>query len=587
MNIFRQYQKIIGEIIDGLKDDGSLAGDLDASGFVVEPPREAAHGDLASNVAMVLSKRAKMSPRDLAGLLAPKLEARDDIEAVDIAGPGFINIRLNASVWQNIVGDILSADGAYGTKLPGDGAPRINVEYVSANPTGPMHVGHCRGAVFGDALAALLASQGGDITREYYINDAGGQIDVLARSVYLRYREALGEDIGEIPEGLYPGDYLVPIGKALAKEHGSDLLDKSEAEYLPKLRDASIAAMMDMIREDLAALNIHHDVFFSERDLGDGNGSRIETAIEELENRDLVYMGRLDPPKGKLPDDWEDREQLLFRSTKFGDDSDRALRKSDGSHTYFAADIAYHLDKTSRGFNDLIDVWGADHSGYIKRVKAAVAALTDGKAALDVKICQMVRLFRGGELVKMSKRSGTFVTLRELVDEVGADPVRFIMLYRKNDAPLDFDFVKVTEKSRDNPVFYVQYAHARAYSIFRNMAEIFSDMDIAGTEVRDADLSLLDDEGEIDMIKRLAQYPMVLEGAANAHEPHRVAFYLYELASDLHSQWNKGKDKPHLRFIRDDDRALTAARMALVAATAEIIKSGLKILGVSAPEEMR
>ena len=586
MNIFTQYQKIIGEIIDELKDDGKLASDLDSSGFVVEPPRDAAHGDLASNVAMVLSKRAKMSPRDLAGLLKPEIEARAEIDAVEIAGPGFLNIRLNVSVWQNIVGDVLKADGAYGTKKSVDG-PRINVEYVSANPTGPMHVGHCRGAVFGDALAALLESQGGDITREYYINDAGGQIDVLAKSAYLRYREALGEDIGEIPEGLYPGDYLVPVGKALAAEHGPKLLNKSETEYLPILREISISMMMDMIREDLGALNIHHDLFFSERDLGVGNGSLIETAIEELEKRDLVYMGRLDPPKGKLPDDWEDREQLLFRSTKFGDDSDRALRKSDGSHTYFAADIAYHLDKTSRGFNDMIDVWGADHSGYIKRVKAAVEALTDGKAALDVKICQMVRLFRGGELVKMSKRSGTFVTLRELVDEVGADPVRFIMLYRKNDAPLDFDFVKVTEKSRDNPVFYVQYAHARAYSIFRNMAEIFSDLDVAGGEVRNADFSLLDDEGEIGMTKRLAQYPMVLEGAAIAHEPHRVAFYLYELASDLHSQWNKGKDKPHLRFIRDDDRALTAARMALVAATAEIIKSGLKILGVSAPEEMR
>ena len=585
MNIFAKYQEIIGEIIDDLKSDGTLAKDLDRTGFIVEPPRDASHGDLASNVAMVLSKRAKMAPRDLAELLKPKLEARDDIEAVEIAGPGFINIRLGHSVWQAVIGEILNSDGKFGTK-PKSSNP-INVEYVSANPTGPMHVGHCRGAVFGDALAALLESQGADITREYYINDAGGQIDVLAKSAYLRYREALGQDIGEIPEGLYPGDYLKPVGKALAEAHGDKLLDKSEAERLPILRETSIDSMMDMIRSDLAALNIHHDLFFSERDLGAGNGSRIETAIEELEKRDLVYMGRLDPPKGKLPDDWEDREQLLFRSTQFGDDSDRALRKSDGSHTYFAADIAYHLDKYARGFNDMIDVWGADHSGYIKRVKAAVTALTDGKAELDVKICQLVRLFRAGEPVKMSKRSGNFVTLRELVEEVGPDPVRFMMLYRKNDAPLDFDFVKVTEKSRDNPVFYVQYAHARAHSIFRNMLDVYGDLAIAGDEVKKADLSLLNDPGEIDMTKRLAQYPVVLEGAANAHEPHRLAFYLYELASDLHSQWNKGKDMPHLRFIRDDDRDLTAARMALVAATADIIKSGLKILGVSAPEEMR
>jgi len=585
MNIFARYHEVIGKLIDELKADGELPGELDASGFVVEPPREASHGDLASNVAMVLSKRAKMAPRDLAGQLAPKLEARSDIEKVEIAGPGFINIRLDLSIWQDVIGEVLSANGLFGTKPTGSGP--TNVEYVSANPTGPMHVGHCRGAVFGDALAALLESQGADITREYYINDAGGQIDVLAKSAFLRYREALGEEIGEIPEGLYPGDYLKPVGQALADTHGGKLLEKAEGDWLPIVKNVAIDAMMDMIREDLSALNIRHDLFFSERDLGAGNGSRIEEAIEELQKRDLVYMGRLDPPKGKLPDDWEDREQLLFRSTKFGDDADRALRKSDGSHTYFAADIAYHLDKTSRGFNDMIDVWGADHSGYIKRVKAAVQALTDGKAELDVKICQMVRLFRGGEPVKMSKRAGTFVTLRELVEEVGSDPVRFMMLYRKNDAPLDFDFVKVTEKSRDNPVFYVQYAHARAHSIFRNMLETFPDMDIAGDEVHAADFGLLVDEGEINMAKRLAQYPVVLEAAAKAHEPHRVAFYLFELASDLHSQWNKGKDKPHLRFIRDDDRALTAARMALVAATAEIIKSGLKILGVSAPEEMR
>ncbi len=585
MNIFYQYEEVIAEIISGLKSRGALAEDLDAGGFSVEPPREDGHGDITSNVALVLAKRAKMAPRDLAGLLVPELTARDDIQAAEIAGPGFINMTLSPGVWQNIVTVILREGEDYGRKPKG--SVPVNVEYVSANPTGPMHVGHCRGAVFGDALASLLESQGGDITREYYINDAGAQVDALARSAYLRYREALGEDIGEIPAGLYPGDYLKPVGADLAKIHGAALLDRDEAEWLPVVREAAIAAMMADIKSDLAAVNIRHDVFFSERSLGDGEGSRIEHAIEELRTRGFVYEGHLEPPKGKLPDDWEDREQLLFRSTEFGDDGDRALRKSDGSHTYFAADIAYHLDKYSRGFEKMIDVWGADHSGYIKRVKAAVAALTDQKAELDVKICQLVRLFRAGEPVKMSKRAGDFVTLRELVDEVGADPVRFMMLYRKNDAPLDFDFVKVTEKSRDNPVFYVQYAHARAHSVFRNMNEIFSDMDVAGDEVAMADLSVLDDPGELDILKRLAQYPGMLEGAAKAHEPHRLAFYLYELAADLHSQWNRGKESPQLRFIREDDRDLTAARMALVSGTAEILASGLKILGVTAPEEMR
>ena len=590
MNIFDRYEEVISDLIAELMGEGSLAEDLDASGFSVEPPRDESHGDLASNVALVLARRAKMKPRDLAELLVPKLTARDDIETAEIAGPGFINIRLDVSVWQNIVAEILRTGEKFGRIEKGSsqtGPVPVNVEYVSANPTGPMHVGHCRGAVFGDALAALLEFQGADITREYYINDAGAQTDVLARSAFLRYREALGEDIGEIPAGLYPGDYLKPLGEQLAKSHGTALKEMPESEWLPLVRDAAIDAMMDMIRSDLAAINIHHDVFFSERDLGSGEGSRIEEAIAELAKRGLVYLGRLEPPKGKLPDDWEDREQLLFRSTEFGDDSDRPLKKSDGSHTYFAADIAYHLDKYRRGFEEMIDVWGADHSGYIKRVKAAVAALTDKKAELDVKICQMVNLYRGGEPVKMSKRSGDFVTLRELVEEVGADPVRFMMLHRKNDAPLDFDFVKVTEKSRDNPVFYVQYAHARAHSIFRNMLEVFPDLDIAGAEVLDADLALLNDPGEIDIMKRLAQYPGMLAGAAKAHEPHRLAFYLYELASALHSQWNRGKVTPHLRFIREGDRNLTAARMALVVATAEILASGLKILGVSAPQEMR
>ncbi|MGZ9093028.1 MAG: arginine--tRNA ligase, partial [Rhodoplanes sp.] len=465
---------------------------------------------------------------------------------------------------------------------------KVNVEYVSANPTGPMHVGHGRGAVFGDALANLLAFSGCAVTREYYINDAGAQVDVLARSVYLRYREALGEAI-TIPEGLYPGDYLKPVGEALAKAHGKALAGAAESEWLPVVRAAAIDAMMELIRGDLAALNITHETFFSERSLHakkDGV-SAIDAAIDWLRAKGLVYEGRLPPPKGQLPDDWEDREQTLFRSTLFGDDVDRALKKSDGSPTYFAADIAYHKDKIDRGFDTLVDVWGADHGGYVKRMTAAVAALSDKRVTLDVKLCQLVKLMRAGEPVKMSKRAGDFVTLREVVDEVGVDAVRFMMLYRKNDAPLDFDLAKVIEQSKDNPVFYVQYAHARGKSALRQALAAFPDIDLSAESLAEADLALLADDGELALAKMIAQYPRVIEAAAAAHEPHRVAFYLHELSSVFHSHWNRGKDQPQLRFVKSEERELTIARVALVSSLTIVLGSGLRLLGVSAPDEMR
>jgi arginyl-tRNA synthetase len=449
-----------------------------------------------------------------------------------------------------------------------------------------MHVGHCRGAVFGDALANLLAFAGYDVTREYYVNDAGAQVDALARSAYLRYREALGQDIGEIPEGLYPGDYLKPVGGQLAAHHGTSLLDKPEAEWLPIVRTTALKAMLGMIEDDLAQLGIHHDVFFSERSLIDGAHDEVAETIADLRAKGLIYEGSLPPPKGKVDEEWEDREQLLFRSSEFGDDQDRPLVKSDGSYTYFASDVAYHRDKFRRGFKSMIDVWGADHSGHIRRMQAALAALTGNEADLDVKICQLVRLFRAGEPVKMSKRAGTFVTLRDVVDEVGAGPVRFMMLYRKNDAPLDFDFAKVTEQSRDNPVFYVQYAHARASSVLRNVRESFPDLDMGEDALARADLERLNDDAEIALIRRLAQFPRIVEGAAQAHEPHRLGFYLYDLAGDFHGLWNRGKDLPQLRFIYESDRELTRARVALVDATKRVLALGLGILGVHAMNEL-
>ena len=514
----------------------------------------------------------------------PLLASDPYIEKVDIAGPGFVNLTLKQTFWPSVLRMVLEQGEAFGRSAIGK-SKAVNVEYVSANPTGPMHVGHCRGAVFGDALANLLAFAGYDVTREYYVNDAGAQVDVLARSAFLRYREALGDDIGEIPEGLYPGEYLKPVGKSLADNHGRDLLDMPEAEWLPLVRNAALKAMLAMIEADLAQLDIRHDVFFSERSMTDGKDEVAET-IADLKSKGLVYEGRLPPPKGKADEDWEDRIQLLFRASEFGDDQDRPLVKADGSYTYFAADIAYHFDKFRRGFRSMIDVWGADHAGHIKRMQAALKALTDGQADLDVKICQLVRLFRAGEPVKMSKRAGTFVTLRDVVDEVGAAPVRFMMLYRKNDAPLDFDFAKVTEQSRDNPVFYVQYAHARACSVLRNVAEAFPDLDLAGESLARAGLDQLGDESELALIRRFAQFPRVVEAAAQAHEPHRIAFYLYELAGDFHGFWNRGKDLPQLRFIHESDRELTRSRVALVAATQRILALGLGILGVQAVHEL-
>lgn len=587
MNVFSIFEDRIRAVLEELRAEGVIPEDTSLTGFTVEPPRDANHGDFASNAAMVLAKPSGRNPKELAGLIAERLARVESVAGVDVAGPGFINITLKPGYWPEILRSVLREGDDYGRSTLGAGKP-VNVEYVSANPTGPMHVGHCRGAVFGDALANLLDFAGYRPTREYYINDAGAQVDVLARSAYLRYREALGETIGEIPAGLYPGDYLKPVGEALAQEHGDKLLAMDEAEWLPIVRERAIAMMLDLIREDLAALGIHHDMFFSERSMSADGRSDIAQTIDELRERGLIYEGRLPPPKGKLPDDWEDREQTLFRATDFGDDQDRALIKSDGSYTYFAADMAYHRDKIRRGFRELINVLGADHGGYVKRLSAAVKALSGGEAHLDVKICQLVRLFRAGEPVKMSKRSGSFVTLREVVDEVGSGPTRFMMLFRKNDAPLDFDFAQVVEQSRENPVFYVQYAHARCCSVLRNAVEggLAKD-DLEPAKLAGARLDLLSDELELALMKRISQFPRLIESAANAHEPHRIAFFAHELASDFHSLWNRGKELPHLRFMVATSRELTAARLALVTSTATLLRSALRLLGVQAIMEMR
>jgi arginyl-tRNA synthetase len=586
MNLFAQYQAKVIEIIDDLVRQGKLPTGLQTARAVVEPPRDPSHGDLAANAAMVLAKDAGMKPRDLADLLAAALREEPGVATVEIAGPGFINLRLRAELFEAVVREAITQGQAFGKSSAGGGR-KVNVEYVSANPTGPMHVGHCRGAVFGDALAGLLAAAGWDVTREYYINDAGAQVEVLARSAYLRYREALGEDIGTIPEGLYPGDYLKPVGASLAAAHGDRLKAMAEAEWLPIVRDAAIDAMMAMIRDDLAALAIRHDVFFSERTLHGGNGSPIASAIDDLRARGLIYVGRLPPPKGAPEADWEDREQTLFRATDFGDDVDRPLMKSDGGYTYFAADIAYHRDKHQRGFDTMIDVWGADHGGYIKRMKAAVKGITGGRGELDIEICQLVKLLRDGVEVKMSKRAGSFVTLREVVDEVGQDAVRFMMLYRKNDATLEFDLAKVVEQSKDNPVFYVQYAHARLASVARQAEAAFGAGAFSPAVLANADLARLSDDGERALMRLVAQYPRAVEAAAASREPHRIAFYLYELASALHAQWSKGRETPALRFVNDDDRELTRARLALAQALTNVLGAGLGILGVSAPQEMR
>ena len=584
MDVFTGFHGHVLAAVQQLKHDGIVPKDATVAGISLSAPKDPTHGDLATNAAMVLAKPAKLAPRVLAERIVPLLASDPYVEKVDIAGPGFINLTLKQTFWPRVLRMVLEQGEVFGRSAIGKGEA-VNVEYVSANPTGPMHVGHCRGAVFGDALANLLAFAGHDVSREYYVNDAGSQVDVLARSAFLRYREALGEDIGGIPEGLYPGDYLKPVGTSLADNHGRDLLDMPEADWLPLVRAMALKVMLGMIEDDLRQLGIRHDVFFSERSLIDGEDEVAQT-IADLKAKGLVYEGRLPPPKGKVDEDWEDRVQLLFRASDFGDDQDRPLVKADGSYTYFASDIAYHYDKFRRGFESMIDVWGADHSGHIKRMSAALKALTNDAADLDVKICQLVRLFRSGEPVKMSKRAGTFVTLRDVVDEVGAGPVRFMMLYRKNDAPLDFDFAKVTEQSRDNPVFYVQYAHARASSVLRNVRETFADLDIRGDDLALADLEQLNDEAELGLIRRFAQFPRIVEAAAQAHEPHRIAFYLYDVAGDFHGLWNRGKDLPQLRFIDQYDRELTRARVALVAATQRILALGLGILGVQALHEL-
>jgi arginyl-tRNA synthetase len=586
-NVFAQILDRVHRATDALVAAGVLPAGIDQSRVAVEPPRDPAHGDMATNAAMVLAKDAGKKPRDLAEQIAEKLRSDDLVERVDVAGPGFINLTLKPAAWINALRIAVQRDLKYGRSDIGAGKP-VNVEYVSANPTGPMHIGHCRGAVFGDALANLLAFTGYKVTREYYINDAGAQVDVLARSAFLRYREALGEDIGSIPEGLYPGDYLKPVGAALAQEYGDALRKQTEAQWLPVVRAKAIEMMMAAVRGDLAALNVTHDVFYSERSLISGGVDHVAETIEWLRQRGYVYEGRLPPPKGAPVEDWEDREQTLFRSTSFGDDVDRALKKSDGSYTYFASDIAYHRTKIERGFRAMIDVWGADHGGYIKRMQAAVAALSDRAAELDIKLIQLVKLLRAGEPVKMSKRAGDFVTLREVVDEVGRDAVRFMMLFRKNDAVLDFDLAKVIEQSRDNPVFYVQYGHARGQSVFRNARAVFSDLPGDIAELAEiAPLELLSDPAELSLMRRIALYPRVVEGASVAHEPHRIAFYLFDLASEFHALWTLGNTAPHLRFIIQDDRQRTAARLVLVQGVVTVIASGLALLGVDAPNEMR
>jgi arginyl-tRNA synthetase len=577
VTLYARFAAHIDAILDALEGEGAIPAGLDRGALAVEPPRDPAHGDLATNAAMVLAKRAGTNPRALAGLIAPKLEAIGEVDGVEIAGPGFINIRLGRSVWEEELRAIL-ADGAdYGRSDMGAGQ-RVNVEYVSANPTGPMHMGHCRGAVVGDALATLLEYAGHRVTREYYVNDAGAQVDVLARSAHLRYREALGEEIGEIPEGLYPGDYLKPVGRALADRHGDSLVSAPESEWLVPFRQAAVAAMMDMIRADLALLGIHHDVFASEAEVH--AQGKADAALEALRARGLVYDGVLERPKSLDPhDEWEPVQLTLFKATEFGDDQDRPIRKSDGSWTYFGGDLAYHFQK-AQDADQLIDIWGADHAGTVKRIKAAVAALTEGKVPFDVKLVQMVRLLRAGEPVKMSKRAGNFVTLADVVNEVGKDVVRFTMLTRKADAQMDFDFAKVVEASKDNPVFYVQYAHARIRSLHRK-AKAEGIALPAG-----ADLSLLDDE-ELALVKLGSQFPRIVESAAAAHEPHRIAFYLGDLAAAFHALWNRGNDDPDRRFLLTQNPVLTRARLELADAIGQIVRNGLAIMGVKAVEEMQ
>ncbi|WP_343082060.1 arginine--tRNA ligase [Ostreiculturibacter nitratireducens] len=581
MNLFAEIRSLVIDSLGQLQAEGVLPQGLDMAAVAVEPPRDAAHGDMATNAAMVLAKPAGQQPRAIAEALAAKLSADPRIDVAEPAGPGFLNLRLSANVWQGVLKAALAGGKDFGRSDIGQGQ-KINVEFVSANPTGPMHVGHTRGAVFGDALSSLLDFAGYTVTREYYINDGGAQVDVLARSAYERYREAHGLS-PEIAEGLYPGDYLIPVGEALKEKYGDSLLNKPEAEWLAKVRDFATDAMMEMIREDLAVLGVKMDVYSSEKALY-GTG-KIEAALERLREMELIYEGVLEPPKGKTPEDWEPREQTLFRSTVHGDDVDRPVKKSDGSWTYFAPDIAYHYDKIARGFDQLIDVLGADHGGYVKRMKAAVAALSNGKVPLDIKLIQLVKLWKNGEPFKMSKRAGTFVTLRDVVEQAGPDVTRFVMLTRKNDAPLDFDFDKVLEQSKDNPVFYVQYAHARVCSVIRKATE--AGIEAGDTVLAGADLSRISHPSEIALAKKIAEWPRLVEIAAKAHEPHRVSFYLYELASELHAHWNRGNEDPSLRFLQEGDPAMSQAKIALARAAGVVISAGLGILGVTPAEEMR
>jgi arginyl-tRNA synthetase len=580
MNVFALFHTRVADALKALYPD--LSGEA-LSRIVVEPPRDSAHGDLSTNAAMVVAKPLGKTPREVATALVEHFKSDTDVALVEVAGPGFINFRLNAPIWHKALRSVATLGADFGRTNVG-GGEKVNVEYVSANPTGPMHVGHTRGAVFGDALASLMAYSGYNVTREYYINDAGSQIETLARSTVLRYREALGETV-EIPPGFYPGDYLVPVGQALAAEFGPSLIGKPDNEVIPIVKDRVLKAMLELIKADLAKLNIHHDVFFSEKTLH-GQGGDIDLTLQWLRDEGMIYEGRLEPPKGKTPEDWEDREQTLFRATNYGDDVDRPLVKSDGSYTYFAADIAYHRNKYLRGFKHMVNVLGADHSGYVKRLEAAVKAVSLGEAEIDVRICQLVRLMKNGEPFKMSKRSGDLVTLADVVEEVGSDAVRFMLLYRRNDASMDFDFAQVKEQTRDNPVFYVQYAHARTWSIFRNVAKEMPGLDVSTAALADADVERLDSAADLELIRAVAQWPRIVAAAALAHEPHRIAFYLYELAGAFHGFWAKGSHDVALRFVNADDSKLTLARLALVGAVRQVLLNGLALLGVSAPDEL-
>jgi arginyl-tRNA synthetase len=583
MNVFKEFESVVATALQQMPTVRD-AVDIASLRLAVEPPRDPSHGDVATNTAMVLAKRVGMKPRDLAEELCGHLASHESVISADVAGPGFINLRIAEGYWRDRLRDVLRAGVDYGASTMGAGK-KVNVEYVSANPTGPLHAAHARGAVIGDALALLLAKAGFEVCREYYINDAGAQVDTLARSAHLRYREALGEDIGAIPDGHYPGEYLKDVGAALAERNGDRWLGKDEAEWLDEVRAFAIALMVDGIKEDLGRLGVEMHVYSSERALVESGG--VDAVMQGLDEKGLLYTGVLEPPKGKKPDDWEPRPQRLFKATDFGDDVDRPIQKSDGTWTYFASDVAYHLDKFQRGFADMIDVWGADHGGYVKRMQSAVRAVTGEQGALDVKICQIVHMMQDGKPVRMSKRAGTFVTLADVIDSVGKDVIRFIMLTRRNDQPLDFDLAKVTEQSRDNPVFYVQYAHARCHSVLRHAAEAYPDWNLEGGGLAEIDLDCLTDSSELGLIRQLASWPRMVESAAEAHEPHRVAFFLSEVAAGFHGLWNKGKDDATLRFIVDEDEALTLARLALVRGVATVIASGLGVMGVEPLEELR